>query len=1040
MTDKVKSGSTGEVPISITSDRKYQVVAPGECFSPITLTVSKDGKPVKEGIEVTLSVVPQGHAWFRDGQSINKVRTNASGQIVIERLKAAANLRLHDSFEVMAKTSGLDTPVPVFKGEAPPMATSFYAIDDKEEAVVVEQLFQNKLRVKVEGIGAIVGSDVIFSIEAGNRSAFFVERKNETKKDIYYAKVGNDGIAEAHLQALDVPGTVKVEANVPNGLNPSGHPITFKDREVKPAPKVSGIQKIADTGEAVFTGQAFANKLQVKVEGSGIGGTKVKFKITAGNYSAFFIESKGETHKDEYLVSIDDSGIAGVHLQALAVPGTVTVQAWSLIDPSPVKTVTFQDREVKPVPTLDIKLPAGARPDGVAVARDGTAWVAGRVGDAGAVFCIAPGEDSKPLSYTLPAGVPPARGHQHPSHIALEIKQDGGVAAVWVSDVRTGFVYRLVPGDADGHKADKIDLGAGSVLRGIAWDEKRKLVWVADERGRLLAIDTEKKAENKGLAASHPSSGISDVAVAGDRVWFTEYAAGQVCFLDASKKADAADRIKAFDFKITTKDEVGNTLPTSYPSGLAVAGDRIWIVTGFADSAEGSLWAIDTIASDPITPLQHVTDFGKNTQPSDIAVDEVGYLWVTLSGTHKLVQLADTGLYVDQYDLGEQGVPTAIACTHGLQDQIWICDAQKDNPRVVRLTPIDQILPASEGKVHISGQPEWGFVAQGQPLQALTVKVADDRGKPLERHVILNVDPVETASFGGKNYTVVKTDKATGQATVKSLLKVAAGAAKGDKFTVHAETRGTPRNTSGKPLVYEGFVGEPITEVRLVNDKPETVALGTNFQNLEAQLVGPGGANADVIFKIEKGARSAAFTQAKGTSEYSTKAGQDGIARAGLHALDQAGDVSVSVRPKVVGDRLSARFEPRHVVPIPDKIEGDKTMRIPVGEPSQLYTIKVVAGGIPVPNVVVQVFIRPVAAEAAGVHFKQKGKLDNPDLKEVRIRTDGNGQASIGDGAEWFILCPNPGHVNVRFEVIEPVSATQASLEFSANVEREAVV
>lgn len=71
----------------------------------------------------------------------------------------------------------------------------------------------------------------------------------------------------------------------------------------------------------------------------------------------------------------------------------------------------------------------------------------------------------------------------------------------------------------------------------------------------------------------------------------------------------------------------------------------------------------------------------------------------------------------------------------------------------------------------------------------------------------------------------------------------------------------------------------------------ETVWVGAHFNNLEAQVTGPGGVNTDVVvFKITKGAESAAFTQGQSrASEYSTIAGAHGIARAGLYALDKAG-------------------------------------------------------------------------------------------------------------------------------------------------------
>ncbi|MCW8127599.1 hypothetical protein [Microbulbifer halophilus] len=672
------------------------------------------------------------------------------------------------------------------------------------------------------------------------------------------------------------------------------------------------------------------------------------------------------------------------------------------------------------------------RTSGVAIGPDGVAWVAGR--DAGVVYSIAPGAPDKPVPYKLPTGG--GRGAAQPAHIALETKA-GAVTAVWVSDQSTGFVYRLVPGDADGHKAEKIDFGEGARLRDIGWNEKGTHVWVADEDKGLLAIDSAKKTIDTSVAAPQ-AAGVTHLAVADNGVWFTAYSEGKICFLDGGKKAADKDRIKEFPFGMFIVDG-DNKLPSSYPTGLAIAGDRVWVVAGLS---ECGLWYVDNRKDMSKAKLNPATSLDKGSEPTGVAVDAAGYLWVTMLAARKVRQLTDTGvIVVRDYDL-ESSLPTGIAYD-AHQDQVWICDTKKENQRALRLTPIDQIEVAKNGQIDLKGTPPEGFVAPNKSLARLQVSVMNrDDQTALERHLILTIDPPSVASFGGENYAVVKSDDMSGNIVLQDALKekmpkVAASATIGTLFQVRATTRGLQKPAG----IYTGRVGEEITGIKPLHDQEETVAYGTDFKNLEAQVEGAGSAHAEVVFRIDTGADCAAFTQGQsGAVEYTAKAGADGIARAGLYALEKAGDVTVSVYPKILGAGAKQTFKARHIVPRPDRIDAGQSMGIYVDQPSQHFPLTVYSGKTPVPNVVVQVIVRPVGSEAKGVHFGEKGAPDDPTMKEVQIRTDRNGHAAIGAGAEYFIISPNPGHVDVRFEVIQPARSMKAVLDINANVQREMVV
>ncbi|MCW8127600.1 hypothetical protein [Microbulbifer halophilus] len=348
------------------------------------------------------------------------------------------------------------------------------------------------------------------------------------------------------------------------------------------------------------------------------------------------------------------------------------------------------------------------------------------------------------------------------------------------------------------------------------------------------------------------------------------------------------------------------------------------------------------------------------------------------------------------------------------------------------------IFTGTVGEISITAVPKTGRAAPGELFDAFTV-ITMGAERPVERQVTLSIEPSGKASFeGNKNSITVQTGK-DGKADITTL-RAAADAIKDDTITITARA-----GHKDPGPVYIGVIGDRhianITGITPIKDEEETVAFGTDFKNLEAQVEGAGSAHAEVVFRIDAGAEHAAFRQGQaGATEYTTQAGSDGIARAGLYALEKAGDVTVSVYPKTLGAAAKKTFKIRHIVPLPDKIQASEAMGIYVGQPSHYFPLKVLAGSTPVPNVVVQVIVRSVGSEAQGVHFGEKGKPDDPTVKEVRLRTDRNGQAAIGAGAEYFITSPKPGHVDIRFAVIQPAGATKAAWDITANVEREMVV
>ncbi|MCW8127602.1 hypothetical protein [Microbulbifer halophilus] len=181
-----------------------------------------------------------------------------------------------------------------------------------------------------------------------------------------------------------------------------------------------------------------------------------------------------------------------------------------------------------------ISLAAGTDAGGIAIAPDGTVWVTDKrelpAGTAGQIFSIPP-DGGKYQAHPLPK-VPDGRGKPQPAYVALQTSGHS-VEAVWVSDVGAGVVYWLKPGSGGHDEVGLVDIGKGSRPRGLAWDQGRRRLWVADEAGhQLLAIDPVHGQPDPALTRSRPGSAIALVAVSPQGVWFTEFAPGKVSVLD----------------------------------------------------------------------------------------------------------------------------------------------------------------------------------------------------------------------------------------------------------------------------------------------------------------------------------------------------------------------------------------------------------------------------------------------------------------------------------------------------------------------------
>ncbi|UUP16537.1 hypothetical protein [Nitratireductor thuwali] len=344
-----------------------------------------------------------------------------------------------------------------------------------------------------------------------------------------------------------------------------------------------------------------------------------------------------------------------------------------------------------------ISLAAGTDAGGIAIAPDGVVWVTDKrdapPGRAGQVFSILP-DGSRWDAHPLPE-VPDGRAGPQPAYVALQTSGNA-VEAVWVSDNGAGVVYRLKPGTRDPKEVVVVDIGKDSRPRGLAWDQARHRVWVADEAGhRLLAIDPASNKPDPALTTSRPGSAIALVAVSAQGVWFTEFAPGKVSVLDADKKA-----LTEFDVGLVTDD--GTEKAIRYPYGLAVRGNSVWFTTNGIEGSPGELWAIDDTGNLETAKLRKVASFGADLSPRDIAVDSAGYFWISLFYGHKVVQITNAGTVVKEYDLDASALPGAIAYGSS-QDEIWVSDETAANRRVVRLTPIKTVPFFKSASVRVDG-------------------------------------------------------------------------------------------------------------------------------------------------------------------------------------------------------------------------------------------------------------------------------------------------------------------------------------------------
>ncbi|MCW8127597.1 hypothetical protein [Microbulbifer halophilus] len=811
-------------------------------------------------------------------------------------------------------------------------------------------------------------------------------------------------------------------------------------------------------------------------------------------------------------------------------------------------------------------VPEASIPQGIAIAPDGTAWIADGASEvylkstgndqpehkfrAGRLLQVPPGQ-SQVYPYRL-AGVPRGRNDPRLRNVALEINDDNALEAVWVSDYGAGYVYRLDPKTTT---LDTVDLGEKSKPIGIAWDQWRKLIWVADEAGQLVAVDPETSAEDQELTQSRPNARITQVAVTEAGIWFTEAGTGKVCVLPIytgnNKDQTAIDEVVEI---VLTPDNPKN----SSPLGLAVDGDRLWIT----EYKRGELWIIDDVTDpdlireDP-SLLHRVTSFGSKGHPTDFVVDAVGYFWINLlsdEGKIFALQLTSAGQFVDKYDLGESHHPLGGIAFDANMDRIWISDASPSS-RVLVLTPIDRIEPAAEDVITIAASTESGTAAAGELFSEFAVAVIEN-DRPVERHITLFIESSDKAFFQNspdeddQKYIIVKTDPGAGDVAVRTL-QARAGAEKGDQFTIKATTRGfipaqaqpiftgtiagisitASRKTGtaapgelfgeftvtvaggGKSLVardvtltiepsnkatfegnkssitvktgadgtavvkalraatdtakddtfeikattrglkdpvpvYTGVIGErhvvekAITGITTIKDETEVAVFGADFHRpLQVKLEGPGAPGAKVVFKIIDGSDKAVFKEnEQGGSEHTATADKNtAIAGAVLKARNIPGKVVVAAYP-ATHESMVKKFAERRVVPVPDTmVSTSGEMVIAAGEESELYTIKVTGNyqghGVPVPNAEVRVRIVKVSPGATGVHFARKGESDVNRL-EVLIQTNEQGEASIGDGAEWYVLSPTPGRVNVHFDITQPASSKPVELRLTPTVMR----
>ncbi|WP_240435791.1 hypothetical protein [Ralstonia solanacearum] len=680
-------------------------------------------------------------------------------------------------------------------------------------------------------------------------------------------------------------------------------------------------------------------------------------------------------------------------------------------------------------------LPPGARSGAMAIAADGTAWVADPTvsGNSQNVYQL----DKTGAVVGQPTTIASTpRGGVLLTYVALQT-QGSTVKNVWVSNMDGAAVSYFAP---DG-TATPIDLGRGARPRGLLWDSVNDLMWVADEgRGNMYAIDVSQTPPrldpNKQVSFGSP---ISMLATAQGKIWATGYGASVMFSFDLSKIGQQGQGIGTYPLGV----------PNAGPFCLHFAPDnkRLWFTT--IAGGNDALWVIDDVTQAKPDPRQ-VQALGQYSLPQGLAVGKAGFVWVALTSSPEAdqnpLQLKGKsicefhdGTLISEYVLPD-GARTPqpysiiyLGNTTGVPDDFLASD-QAVNARVLKFTPPDSVNSLGNKGVEYSGWPTIEYSTPGANF-AQQVKVTVRRidtgellhNRPITVSIVnadnLNNPAYATFSDGGDQATITTgpgNGEPAGVALVPALI-ASNDVNIGKSFQLLGYTRGQPN----RPMpFFTGYIGSKPNVTGITADDPSGVYARVEKEfpsTLNVTVSGANGVPIPILYEIQPSSVGAAsFKQGSHNSTDQRKTvytDPSGHASVALYALDVTGTVTVQAGPDpaIWSGVQPAKFD-WQVNPIPTTIKWAPQYQLALGQYSDAgLWVQVLSGATPCPGEAINVaLVQPIEGNPHKTYFARNDgvsvhRLTPNDTYIGDVKTDASGHVCLDVSGTYTLYGGLPG-------------------------------